>query len=372
MNADTAGVLARLNDVCDQVLAPRAAATDREGVTAEQLQAVAATGALSLPFPTELGGLAADADAIRQSTELLAGACANTWFAVAQHRTPTTWVIQSSNTALTDKWSEPLVRATSLSSISFSHLRRPQQKLTIRRVTDGYVLDGSVDWVTNWPLSAVCLVQALLVNDAHSGPDEELVASVLIEPQQAAGITAGPPRPLAAMNGTHSWPVTFDRVLVSPDALVAITPKPVWLTRANQAADDAHPAVFGIAQAAINDLSELGEVTGQRPIQRAADQFATELEDLRGQSYALADQAAGDPQEGERTRGQRLRLRAAAFGFGMRVASAQVAATGGAAISADSAAMRRLGQLGFLMVQGQTRDSRAATLADLTQSAATL
>lgn len=71
-----------------EVLAPRAERVDQEGVPASSIEAVKRSGLLGVSAPVAYGGSAAPAAVVRETAEILAGACCSTWFVQTQHHTP--------------------------------------------------------------------------------------------------------------------------------------------------------------------------------------------------------------------------------------------------------------------------------------------
>ncbi|MFA7267367.1 MAG: acyl-CoA dehydrogenase family protein [Candidatus Nanopelagicales bacterium] len=373
-SAGEAAVIDRVAEFANRTLVPHANRIDRRGIGRPHLDELAGTGAFGLPFPADLGGLEADRAVVREATELIAGACGTTWFCFAQHRSPTTAVMNSQNSAVRDRWLRRMVAGEAISGIAFAHLRRPKQRFWIRDEGDSFVLNGALDWVTTWPLADVVLIEGYA--QTREGEQRDEIISILVEPPRVdlsktnltdrEDIQAGPSLALAAMGGTRTWPVAFGGFRVAADQLVSRKSADQWLAENALVSADANPAGFGIARAAINEMAGLGDVTSQPGVVAAARELAEELVELRARAYAAADAAADDREVATASIGDRTVLRAAALNLNLRATSALVAASGGAAMMLSSNAQRRAREALFLLVQGQTADLRTASIGLLT------
>ncbi|MGB3673327.1 MAG: acyl-CoA dehydrogenase family protein [Candidatus Nanopelagicales bacterium] len=373
-SAGEADVIGRIAEFANRTLGPHANRIDRRGIGRAHLNELAGTGAFGLPFPAELGGLAAPPQVVREATELIAGACGTTWFCFAQHRSPTTAVMNSQNSTIREQWLAQMVAGRAIAAIAFAHLRRPKQRFWIREDGDSFVLDGALDWVTTWPLASVVLIEGYA--QGRDGEQRDEIISLLIEPPKVdltksnltdrEDIQAGPSLALAAMGGTQTWPVAFRGFRVNGNQLVSRKPASQWLRENAVVSADANPASFGIARAAINEMASVGAATGQPAVVDSARELAAELVALRERAYQAADAASADPELAVTSIEDRTILRAAALNLNLRATSALVAASGGAAMMLSSNAQRRAREALFLLVQGQTADLRTASIAHLT------
>ncbi|NQU36434.1 MAG: acyl-CoA/acyl-ACP dehydrogenase [Actinobacteria bacterium] len=369
-----------VTDFVHAVLIPNANYVDQHGIERSQLDELAATGAFGLPYPVDFGGAGASASEVREATELIAGACGTTWFCFAQHRSPTTALMRSENIELRDRWLPKLVAGEAIAGIAFAHLRRPRQSFWISETTDGWLLDGSLDWVTTWPLTDVVLIQGYL-RDANGRQRDEIV-SVLIEPPhvdlelqdrtEIDGLTAGPQLALAAMGGTRTWPVRFDNYLVAASQFVSRQPAADWALNNSLIAADANPASFGIARACIDELAAVARTSGQRSVRDATDALRTEFQSLRAAAYEAADAAASDRDTAIATINDRMAIRARVLDLVVRASTALIVASGGRAMTLSDDAQRHAREALFMMVQGQTSDLRAHSLGMLANSRSAL
>ncbi|MGV1036978.1 MAG: acyl-CoA dehydrogenase family protein [Candidatus Nanopelagicales bacterium] len=359
-----------VDDVARELLEPTAADSDVNGLPRGHLEALAAAGAYRAAFPPTVGGTAESANTNRMTIERIAGACGTTWFCFAQHRSPTVELIASDNQAMRDRWLRPMVTGEALASIAFAHLRRPKQNFTMTRVADGWRLDGKLDWVTGWPITDVCLVQGLVAQGLETATDfggEARVISALIEPPRpnpavAPGLIAGPTLPLAAMGGTHSWPIRFDGYHVPDGQVTSIRTLSQWKLANDRVAANANPAVFGMAQDSVDELRAVADQTGSDDVLRASRTIGDQLSGVRAQAYDLADAAAASDEVADESIFERTRLRAYVLDLNLRAATALLAAQGGSSMLLSAKAQRRAREALFLHVQGQTRELRSESL----------
>lgn len=373
--ADTAvggdPAIVTITNFAAHTLAPHANRIDQRGIRRPHLDELAATGAFGLPFTPDVGGAGASAQVVREAVELIAGACGTTWFCFAQHRSPTKALLASNNAALRERWAVPMVTGRVISGIAFAHLRRPRQRFWIKDEGDSFLLNGSLDWVTTWPLADVVLVEGYLKDSAGTQQDE--IVSILIEPPRVNlnetnqidrdDIQAGPSLSLAAMGGTQTWPVSFIDYRVAASQIVSRVPAHEWLQTNSLVSADANPATFGMARSSINEMVALAAATDQPAVADVANQLVKELTELRARAYAAADAAAADAAVAEDTIPARTSIRAAALELNLRAATALIAASGGGAMMLSANAQRRAREALFLMVQGQTSSLRETSLA---------
>lgn len=86
---DTAHPLVvRARRLAADLLVPEAERVDQEGVPASLIGALKESGLLGAAAPVAYGGFGAPSAVVRETTEILAGACCPTWFVQARHHTP--------------------------------------------------------------------------------------------------------------------------------------------------------------------------------------------------------------------------------------------------------------------------------------------
>ncbi|MFJ8944874.1 acyl-CoA dehydrogenase family protein [Streptomyces sp. NPDC102395] len=328
--------------LADDLLAPHAERVDQEGVPLSHLAQIRRSGLLGLNAPVRYGGSAAPAAVVRETAEILAGACCSTWFVQTQHHTPVLTLAKGEGPAR-ERLLGPLARGKLLSGVAYAHLRaHPRTPVRATRERGGWRFDGTVPWYTGWGLNDVMLLAG--VTDA----DEALF--VFVEAREQPGLTASEPMRLAALTAARTVSLRLEGLRVPEEAVALRTPYERWAAADRPKTVSANPAVFGLARAALTLLDE-----------DTAAPLRTRLADVRRRAYALADRP--DPQE---RAAERLELRTRAYEILQAATVAAVVAGGGRSMLLTNRAQRLAREALFLLVQGQTRESRASHLRALT------
>ena len=327
-----------------EVLAPRAERVDQEGVPASSIEAVKRSGLLGVSAPAEYGGSAAPAAVARETAEILAGACCSTWFVQTQHQTPVL-TLAKSELPVRERLLGPLARGELLSGVAYSYLRaHPRVSVRVTRERGGWRFDGRIPWYTGWGLNDVMMIAGI------TEADEALFA--FTEAREQPGLRPSPPLRLAALGAAHTVSLELTGLWLAEKAVVLRTPYETWAATDRPKTVSASPAVFGITEAALGLLDEAN-----------AAPLRTRLTEVRRRAYELADHPV--PHEHLE---EWLRLRTAANELMRTVTTAAVVTGGGRAMSLDNRAQRLAREGLFLLVQGQTAQSRRAHLDVLTSA----
>ncbi|MFF7356489.1 MULTISPECIES: acyl-CoA dehydrogenase family protein [Streptomyces] len=340
MTATTAHpLLDRALRLATDLLIPEAERVDQEGVPVSHIEAVKRSGLLGAGAPVAYGGSGAPPDVVRRIAEILSGACCSTWFVQTQHHTPVQTLAQS-GLPVRERLLGPLARGELLSGVAYAHLRSYPRRVPVRVRRDGggWRFDGTVPWYTGWGLNDVMLLAG--VTEA----DEVLFA--FAEAREQAGLRASEPMRLAALTAARTVSLELDGLWLPEEAVALRAPYEHWAPGDRARTLNATPAVFGVAEAA---LSLLGPET--------AAPLAARLADVRRRAYALVDR----PAPLERVT-ERLAVRAEAYEVLRTATTAAVVAGGGRSMSLSSRAQRLAREALFLLVQGQTTESRTAHL----------
>lgn len=218
-----AGTTVPGSGVIADLVAPRAADADANGVPRSTVDALAAAGLLG----DQLTG-----QQLRETAELLAGTDASTWFCWVQHQTPLRTLagqapgqVEPGSAALRADLLPDLRSGRRLAAVAFAHLRRPGPVNPVAtRVEGGWVLDGTLDWVTSWDIADVVLVMA-----ADAARDRVVCAYLPAgRGGQTRGLTVGEPLRLLAMAGTHTRPIRLESVRVDDDQVGAVLDLTAW------------------------------------------------------------------------------------------------------------------------------------------------
>jgi alkylation response protein AidB-like acyl-CoA dehydrogenase len=218
-----AGTTVPGSGVIADLVAPGAADADANGVPRSTVDALAAAGLLG----DQLTG-----PQLRETAELLAGTDASTWFCWVQHQTPLRTLagqapgqVEPGSAALRADLLPDLRSGRRLAAVAFAHLRRPGPVNPVAtRVDGGWVLDGTLDWVTSWDIADVVLVMA-----ADAARDRVVCAYLPAgRGGQTRGLTVGEPLRLLAMAGTHTRPIRLESVRVDDDQVGAVLDLTAW------------------------------------------------------------------------------------------------------------------------------------------------
>lgn len=331
---------------------PRAAEADLHGVQRSAIDSLAKSGFHGAPLPS--------AAAQRELTELLAGSDASTWFCWVQHQGPMRALAAAEASrgrgAVQHRLLHDMQSGRLLSGVAFAHLRRPgPPNPSARRVPSGWIVDGSLDWVTSWDIADWFM---LMVADAQS---PHVISAFLPAghgrvSDVVGGLIPGEPLQLMAMSGTHTRPVRLHQVFIHDEDVVAITDLDQWRASDRIKTADANPATFGLIRGAVAELTAIAEQRADPQLVDIASRLVEEARGCRRHAYAWIDAATteGVP--------ERLALRARSLGLAQQATRAVLTARAGMAMLRGSTAERRAREALFMLVQAQTRESRAALL----------
>lgn len=331
---------------------PRAGDADLHGVQRSTIDSLARAGFHGSPLPS--------AAAQRELAELLAGSDASTWFCWIQHQSPlralTSEAVSRGSGAVEHRLLHDMQSGRLLSGVAFAHLRRPgPQNPSARRIPSGWIVDGSLDWVTSWDIAdwfllMVADVDSRQVISAFLPAGRGQVADVV------GGLIPGAPLQLLAMSGTHTRPIQLHRVFIHDEDVVAITDLDQWRAHDAIKTADANPATFGLIRGAVAELTAVAEQRSDQQLGDIASGLVEAARECRRHAYAWIDASTveGVP--------ERLALRARSLSLAQQATTAVLAARAGMAMIRGTTAERRAREALFMLVQAQTRASREAFL----------
>ncbi len=212
---------ARARALAGEVLAPRAAALDREGGFPKgNLAKVAAEGFLGVNVPKALGGLEGGAVAYSLMMTEIARACASTTVAVGVSNMVAE-VICKFGTAEQQRMHVPklcdgsyVVGAFALSE-SGAGSDPAGMRTKARRTDRGWVLDGSKMWISSGTDAGLFVVWAR-TSDA---PGARGISAFLVR-GDAPGLVRGKPEHKMGLRGSTTTPLEFHGCEVGEDALL--------------------------------------------------------------------------------------------------------------------------------------------------------
>lgn len=331
-------LVTRARRLAAELLVPEAERVDQEGVPASHIAAVKRSGLLGVGAPVAYGGSGAPPAVLRETAEILAGACCSTWFVQTQHHSPVQTLAQS-ELPVRERLLGPLARGELLAGVAYAHLRSyPRTPVRVRREADGLRFDGTVPWYTGWGLNDALLLAG--VTEAGE------VLFAFAEAREQPGLRASEPMRLAALTAARTVSLELSGLRLPEDAVALRMPYARWAPGDRARTLNANPAVFGVARAALDLLDE-----------EPAAPLRARLDDVRRRAYALADH----PVPLERAE-ERLAVRAEAYEVLRRATTAAVVAGGGRSMALSSRAQRLAREALFLLVQGQTTETRTAHL----------
>lgn len=344
-------LVVRARRLATDLLLPEAERVDQDWVPASHIEAVKRSGLLGAAAPADHGGAQAPPAVLRETAEILAGACCATWFVQTQHHTPVQTLARADG-PVRERLLGPLSRGELLSGVAYAHLRSyPRRPVRVRPEGDGWRFDGTVPWYTGWGLNDVLLLAGVT--------DSGEVLFAFAEAREQPGLRASTPMRLAALTAARTVSLELDGLWLPAEAVALRTPYERWAAGDRVRTLHTGPAVFGVAAAALSLLDD----TTAAPLR-------SRLADVRRTAYDLADRPAPDTGGGSGERpvlpsawvAERLAVRAEAYELLRTATTAAVVAGGGRAMAVTSRAQRLAREGLFLLVQGQTAESRGAQL----------
>ena len=334
--------LPHIEALIDQVLVPGAELVDQQGVQRVALDCLADAGLLGTPLAVPEQ---------RELSELIARADASTWFCWSQHQAPILILqnfAQPEAAAAHAQLLDDLAAGERLAGVAFAHVRRPgPPNPAATGVDGGWLINGTLDWVTSWDIADVVLV---MVATETSYLCFFLTGAEV--PSTRQGVEVGEPLHLLAMGGTHTRPVRFENCFVSNEEAILIPDTDAWRRADDVKTANVNPAIFGIARGAISELDDLSTARNDSRLRALAVKLAAECIEIRQRGYEAIDQDLDVE--------SRLKIRAEALDLLMRASLAVVTARAGASMIAGCTAERRVREALFMQVQAQTAATRAA------------
>ncbi len=329
-----------------QAMAPEAQRLEADGVTRETVDQLASAGVLSAGLVD--GWMPAQ---VREVHEQLAGASGALWFVLTQHRSPSEAARTSENVELRERWADGLVSGRMLGAVAFAHLRRPgPPTVAATRETDGWRVNGRLDWITSWGLA-----DALLLMAETSDGD---VVQALLPASVRPGLTITGELALASMQGTSTVGAVLEGLRIEDAEVARVLPKSEWSAADSRRTANAPPAVFGLTRAALNALLAAAALRGSEEAVSLARGWRETFWRIRSRAYELVDDVPASEAIDER-----VALRAQITKLAQDVTSALIAVQAGRAMLLSSPEQRWAREAMFALVQAQTRVTREALVA---------
>jgi alkylation response protein AidB-like acyl-CoA dehydrogenase len=206
-----------LRALCAQLEELAGALSDIEDWPGHQLQLVAEAGVLGWGLPVEFGGHPVSDIEMLAAYETLASACLTTTFVLTQRNAACQRIANSDNREIKAELLPPLCSGELFVTVGISHLTTSRQHLAKPAVSaieteSGFVLNGTVPWVTGAPAAQYLVSGGTLVDGR-----QVLVAI----PASLPGIEIKPPLRLLALSASQTATVEFKDVHVPRRSLLA-------------------------------------------------------------------------------------------------------------------------------------------------------
>jgi alkylation response protein AidB-like acyl-CoA dehydrogenase len=307
---------------------------------------------LALRVPQKWGGADIDAQTFYEYQELTARYSGALGFLQTQHHSATAMLAKSDNELLQSICLPAIALGELRLGVGFSHLRRSgNPAVTATPTQNGYLLSGTVPWVTGFRLFQKFIVAALL-------PDDRAVFGLLPFENIASAsgqISCSEIMPLIAMSSTNTVTVTLANWWLDESQIISLQPKDWIVTNDTKNILNFVPATFGCIRAGLDIIQAAAQTKKSSIIVSAYEKLAHKLDRLK-QNF---------PPSQHSSKAEQLALRAQAIDLGVRCGHAAVTVSSGAANSQKHPAGRVYREALVYTVSGQTQDVMAATLDEL-------
>ncbi len=293
-----------------QEIARRAELTDLENRwPAEQLECLTQAGISKLGIPEEYGGRIPAEQEIETVYLDCTAACLTTSFVLSQRNAAIQRIVACSNETLKESLLPDLAAGKSSATVGISHLSSSGQHLaqplvTARKSEQGYVLSGTVPWITG-AIYADLLVTGATLED---GSQILLAMSTKLD-----GVELGQPVEMLSLTASATGNMKLNEVCIPKENLVAGPAENIMKSGGGGTGSLTTSLIAtGVARRAIRALSQ--EAENREELQAECEQLIAELADLLNDLQAASSNASCDKKnltpQNLRTRSNSLVLRA--------------------------------------------------------------
>jgi len=218
---DQLAVQKMAHEFAHQEVLPKAAEIDREHRhPAELVKRMAELGFLGIAVPEQHGGAGFDHVSYVLAMEEISRACASTGVIMSVNNSLVCDPIYRFGTpAQHEQWLRPLAAGKLLGCFALSEPEAGSdaaaQKTTATRDGDGWIIQGTKNWITNGPVADVCVL--FTMNDKALG-HKGITAFIL--PMKTKGVRTGPPDDKLGIRGSKSSQIYLDDVRLPNDAVL--------------------------------------------------------------------------------------------------------------------------------------------------------
>ncbi|MCU0550825.1 MAG: acyl-CoA/acyl-ACP dehydrogenase [Leptolyngbya sp. Prado105] len=287
-------MLAQLNHAIASDLAPQVEAIDQKGVYPRAfMQRVGEIGGFGQAVSSEYGGMGTGLRAAIQAIEAVSEECLCTGF-MSWCQIACTWYMQNSDNDYLKTQILPLVATgqvlggTGLSNPMKHFAGIEKIALSAERVTDGYVLNGMLPWVSNIDKGHYFGIAAQM-----SESDDDYLMAIVSD--ELEGLTLRCNAHFIALEGSNTFSCVFRDVFV-PDELILAAPCDSYVDRIRPGFVLTQVGMgLGLVESCIDLIARsnqrYGHVNQFLPDQ--AEELTAELQTARQITYALADELTG-------------------------------------------------------------------------------
>jgi alkylation response protein AidB-like acyl-CoA dehydrogenase len=282
---EAAELLELVTQVAGDVLAPRAAAAERDAqFPRDAFSTLGGMGLLGLPYPEEHGGSAQPYAVYLQVVEELSRAWLTVGLGVSVHTLSCFALARFGTDEQRAQWLPDMLGGAQLGAYCLSEAESGSDAGALRtradRTAEGYRLEGTKSWVTHAGQADFYTVMARTSDEGSRG------ISCFLVPGDAAGLRAAPPEHKMGLRGSPTGQVHLSDVVLAPEQLIGAPDQ--GFTIALAALDSGRLGIaacaVGLAQAALDVALDYA---GQRR------QFGRPIREFQGIAFMLADMATG-------------------------------------------------------------------------------
>jgi butyryl-CoA dehydrogenase len=218
---EQAAIVRTAHDFATNEVLPKAAEIDREHRhPTELVQRMAELGFLGIAVPEQYGGSGFDNISYVLAMEEISRACASTGVIMSVNNSlvcdP---ILRFGTEAQKHAWLVPLAQGKLLGCFALSEPEAGSdaaaQKTVAVRDGEGWVINGTKNWITNGPVADVCVL--FTMNDQAAG-HKGITAFIL--PMQTKGVRCGKPDDKMGIRGSKSSQIFLDEVRLPAGALL--------------------------------------------------------------------------------------------------------------------------------------------------------
>ncbi|HEX5017714.1 MAG TPA: acyl-CoA dehydrogenase family protein [Actinomycetes bacterium] len=284
-DAASAELLPVVRQICDQELAPKAAAAEETGTFPRDVfKILGAAGLLGLPFPTEYGGGGVPLHDYLQIVEELAAAWATVGLGVSVHTLSCFPLANFGSAEQKQRWLPEMLGGSLLGAYCLSEESAGSDAAALStRATpaaDGYVVNGVKSWISHGGVADYYVAMVRTSDDGAKG------ISCLLVDSGSEGLSSRPPERKLGFTASPTAQMVFENVAAPRERLIGEEGQGFSIALAALDAGRLGMAAcaVGIAQAAL-DLAV--------SYAHEREQFGRPIAQFQGLAFLLADMATG-------------------------------------------------------------------------------